>query len=57
MGDTLQEAKYHKSKDGRVLFESGWFELVQDFELKVGMTVLILFAMDGKYVKMSVDIL
>jgi hypothetical protein len=57
MGDTLQEAKYHKSKDGRVLFESGWFELVQDFELKVGMTVLILFAMDGKYVKMPVDIL
>jgi hypothetical protein len=57
MGDTLQEAKYHKSKDGRLMFESGWFELVQDFNLKVGMTVLILFVIEGKYVKMSLDIL
>ncbi|KAM0863034.1 hypothetical protein ACQ4PT_044863 [Festuca glaucescens] len=53
-----QEASYYTSTDGRIRFESGWAEFVEEFNLKTGNIVLILFHMEGcGFVEVSIHLL
>jgi hypothetical protein len=51
----LHHADYRVTKDGRMMFESSWFQCVQEHNLHVGMDVLILFVLEGSgVVRMTV---
>jgi hypothetical protein len=55
---TISEAAYKTSTHGSILFKSGWKKFINEFDLQVGLNVLILLHMEGGgYVKISFDVL